>query len=299
MRRALAIIMAISLAACARTTGPSTTIPAGSLAPGEGLDFAAARASSFAFLRAYAGEPHDHGVALLSLVDGPVIEEWAHWLAVQNDEFPGTIEGSLRVVSVGPALPTQLEGAQALKIDIRATVTFLNTPTQGAPTRIVRNLDGPLTLVPAGPGMWRVRSFTRDGVALERFVVPIGQAAVRQGVAVRLDVLIVGPGQLQFGAVVSNTTRDAVRLQPKTITLVAQGGKPVGSGQAITTLSEPIPAGAAREALVAIQPLSQSDPTPVALRIGLVARGGKAITLEVPLAAPSTGSGSGQPSPSG
>jgi hypothetical protein len=278
--------------------GPETTIPFQSLHPAEGLDFTAARASTLAFLHAYATESSDHGDALRSLVEGSLIQEWAHWLIVQNDELPGTIRGTLRLGSVGTAKPTHLPGSQqaAISVDVQAMVTFQITPATGKPSTVVRNLDGPVLLVPVAPGDWRVWSFTRDGAALTQFVFPLGFAGRKGDVAVRLDVLIVAPGQLQFGAVVSNRSPLAVTLNGDETSLLDDSGKSLGSGKTVVSFPGPIPPDSVRESLLALPPLGQDSPDPVAMRVTLDPRAGKPIVLDVPLGAPSAGA---SPSPSG
>ena len=84
--------------------------------------------------------------------------EWAHWVGVQNEAFPGTIEGSLQLGHLGAAFPVRAEDGSlddlvAYGVVVRASVTFEPTDEAGeAVPPLVRSMDGLVVMIQGSEG---------------------------------------------------------------------------------------------------------------------------------------------------
>jgi hypothetical protein len=209
----------------------------------------AARNAVTRFIRAYATAPQDGGEALAGVVDG-LATEWAHWVAVQNAAFDGTIAGAAEIVSVSAPEPLG-ETSSALVVQVEATVTFAPQPADGTPLAPqVRSLDGPMSLVQVAPYDWRVSDFTRDGQLLDSFFVSLtGPGTVRQNITVEVHAVILAAGAWQVGVGVRNGSEGAIALDPTNVALVLD--QSVVPGTTGSTF-EPIEAGASAEGFVTL-----------------------------------------------
>ena len=120
----------------------------------------------------------------------------------RNDQqFPGTISGSVDGTEIGPAAPfavTSVPGSETIlrQVDVRATVTFSLQPTTGPAVSVSRSLDGPMRLIfDDQDGSWRVLDFTRDGVPFSQsFEIVKNQATARLGgTEVTIDAFVSVP----------------------------------------------------------------------------------------------------------
>jgi hypothetical protein len=206
----------LALASCARApAGPEAPIALEQVVPAPALAGSATRQTALEFLEAYAGSPRDGGAALADLVTGPELERWAFWLAVQNAQFPGLVEGSRDVRSLAFVGTAPTERALGAQVNLGASVTFGYAPVDGDPFVRTRILDGPVTLVSTRAGDWRVLDLTRDGVPMSDGI-ELFQDEVRSdgGMSVRLDSLFMFVPNWQFNVVVENRTGSEVRLDP-------------------------------------------------------------------------------------
>jgi hypothetical protein len=280
----LVVPVAVLLGACS----PSPDGPARPLAPDQvvavdGLKAAGAREAAMRFVRAYAAAADDDAEALGALVGTPLLQKWVHWLRVQNQEFPGTISGSVLQGEVGPAVPFSIEsvpGSDEIlrQVDVRASVTFENLPNDGQPFSVTRSLDGPMRLIQDRDGLWHVADFTRDGIPLSRsFEMPEDVVALVEGVRVSLDSFLSVP-YWQFGLVV--TSQGPIHLTVEGTTLVNGSGAEVRA-DAVSASLERVPASGTVEGLVTFP--AQPSASGVSLRIRVARPGDAALVLQMPL----------------
>ena len=261
MRRSGAWLMIAlaAAAACSRTPEPQGPDAPVSLQI-MGLDdlriSGQARSVAHAFLRAYARSADDGGRSLMPLVEGSLAREWAHWVGVQNDAFPGTIEGSLQLGHLGAAFPVRAEDGSlddlvAYGVVVRASVTFEPTDEAGeAVPPLVRSMDGLVVMVQGPEGAFRVINFVRDGRRLDEFFqVFDGATERRKGVTVEVRSLI----QLerwQFGIEITNDTDRPLRVLPDLTALLTPEAEVASSEQPLITFPGPIPPGGSAEGIV-------------------------------------------------
>ncbi|MBI3647711.1 MAG: hypothetical protein HY240_02990 [Actinobacteria bacterium] len=240
------MLATLALTACVGISGPRAPLASTALAPAPGIEEATARAAAIGFIQAYAQAPRDGGRALSAAVDGPLLSEWAHWLAVQNSHFPGSIEGAATITSVG--VPSTLDPSKSgsdqpeVLLDVQASVSFTYSPAAGAspPPPQVRSLNGPMLLAEVGPGEWRVRDFTRDGTPLDlTMFVYTGLSTAKQGVTVRLANVILAGSVWQFGLVVENGTSGPIHLDTSVTAMVLDGTPVTGRAQTTFGTIEP------------------------------------------------------------
>jgi hypothetical protein len=258
-----------------------------------------ARSVALAFLRAYARSPSDGGRALDSLVIGPLAKQWVHWVAIQNESFPGTITGSLQLGDLGPPLLVRAENGSlddvlAYGIVVRATVTFEVTGQDGRTGRIPRVMDGLIVVIRSPDGLFRVLNFERDGLRLDEFFkVFDGAEEHRNGVTVEIRNLV----QLerwQFGVRITNRTRQPLRVLPNDSALLTPARVPATDQPPIVTFPRAIRPGRSEEGIVSFTtPGSQG---PLDLQIAVAGPDGKATGFI--FAVPGTTTGSATPSPS-
>jgi hypothetical protein len=93
MRRFAPLVVAVMLGACTHVRGPSAPLAREELAATAGLETSIAKDTAERFVTAYANAAKDGGRELDSLVTGPKLVAWVHWLGVQDREFEGTVTG--------------------------------------------------------------------------------------------------------------------------------------------------------------------------------------------------------------
>jgi hypothetical protein len=248
-----------ALAACSRTPepqGPEGPMSEQVLALDDLRISGQARSVAFAFLRAYASSGTDGGRALQPLVEGSLAREWAHWVGVQNEAFPGTIEGSLQLGHLGHAFPVRAEDGSlddlvAYGVQIRASVTFtLEGETGEEVPPLVRSMDGLVVMIQGSDGAFRVINFARNGRRLDEFFqVFDGAREQRKGVIVEVRSLI----QLerwQFGIEITNETDRPLRVVPDLTALLTAQQDPANPDEPLVTFPRRIPPGESAEGLV-------------------------------------------------
>ena len=226
---------------------------------------ARARSVALAFLKAYADSPEDAGRSLTPLVEGVLAREWAHWVAIQNAGFPGSISGDLALGHLGPGGPVRaadgsLDDLVAYGVQVRATITFELTDPSGTPAPpLQRLMDGLVVLVQGPDGAFRVVNFVRDGQRLDQFFQVFDGAFERQqGVTVEVRNLI----QLerwQFGIEITNHSGRPLRVLPDLTALLTQGEDVVNEERPVVTFENPIPPGETVEGLVSFAAPTTAD----------------------------------------
>ena len=263
---------------------------------------AQARSVALAFLQAYAGSPEDGGRSLRPLVDGVLAREWAHWVAIQNAGFPGSIEGTLALGRLGPAGPVRaqdgsLDDLVAYGVPVRATITFELTDDSGTPSPpLQRLMDGLVVLVQGPDGGFRVINFQRDGQRLDQFFqVFDGAFERRQGVRVEIENLI----QLerwQFGIRITNHTSRPLRVLPNLTALLSSDEDVVNAERPVVTFENPIPPGKTAEGLVSFAAPATQDA--LDLQIAVAGPDGEATGFIFGVPQPQGATTSPSPSPS-
>ena len=241
---------------------------------------AQARSVALAFLQAYADSPEDGGRSLTPLVDGVLARQWAHWVAIQNAGFPGSITGQLALGRLGPAGPVRaqdgsLDDLVAYGVPVRATITFELTDDSGTPSPpLQRLMDGLVVLVQGPDGGFRVINFQRDGQRLDQFFqVFDGAFERRQGVRVEIENLI----QLerwQFGIRITNDTGRPLRVLPNLTALMTSDEDVVNTERPVVTFEDPIPPGETVEGLVSF--VAPATPDALDLQIAVAGPDGEA-----------------------
>lgn len=274
----------LTLASCAPApSGPDAPIALEQVAPAPALTSGATRQTVLEFLDAYTRTPADGGAALAELVAGRELQRWAFWLAVQNAQFPGSIEGTHDVRTVDFVGATPTEEALGAQVDLGASVTFGFSPAGGEPFERTRILDGPATLVSTRAGDWRVLDLTRDGVpmsdGIELFADEVRTDA---GLSVRLDSLFMFAPSWQFNVVVENRTSSGVRLDRDATGLYVRatdGGFERLDG-AISPALAALPAGAGVQSLLSYPLQDSADGRVLVLTFR---RGERAFRFDFPL----------------
>ncbi len=217
MRRHLALAaVVLALAACAREpVGPAAPLAPEQLPAAPALLDASARRTVLEFLDAYANSPLDGGASLARLVAGPELERWVTWLAVQDAQFPGRIVGEVELRRVRFLTSAPVRRATGAQVQLSATVRFRFAPERGDPFERARILDGPVALVSARPGDWRIVDLTRDGVPMTDGIELFrNEVRTVDGVSVRLDSLFMFTPNWQFNLVIENRSRRPIQLDP-------------------------------------------------------------------------------------
>ncbi len=287
MRRAPVplVLGLLALASCARAPGgPEAPIALEQVVPAPALAGGATRQTALEFIEAYTASPRDGAAALADLVAGPELERWVFWLAVQNAQFPGLVEGSRDVRSlafVGTAPTDRALGAQ---VNLGASVTFGYTPVDGDPFARTRILDGPLTLLSTRSGDWRVLDLTRDGVPMSDGIELFeDELRMDDGLSVRLDSLFMFVPNWQFNVVVENRTGSTVRLDPDATGLFVR--RPDGIFErlrgAISPALAALPAGSGVQSLLSYPLQDSADGRVLVLTFR---QGRRSLRFEFPLA---------------
>lgn len=230
MRRSPLVVLlvpfVVAATACAADgRGPVAPIAPAQLTPGPALDASAARQTVVDFVEAYRASP-DQGVGpLFGLVAGEELAEWVRWLDVQHREFEGEIAGISDVRDVEFVGSIVARRTSAAQVGLSASVTFTFAPVGDDPIELVRVLDGPVTLVRTDVGDFRVLDLLRNGVPMSDGIESFtGERRTEDGVTVRLESLFMFSPLWQFNVTVSNTTDEAVVLDPAGAALFVERG---------------------------------------------------------------------------
>jgi type II secretory pathway pseudopilin PulG len=256
------VVLSVLGAACtAGTTGPTAPARA-DVDLDDAARAAGARQAARAFVGAYADAPADDGRALADLVGTPLLRRWAGWLQVQDAGFPGSIAGDAGTVQIGAAEPFEVDsvpgsGAILREVEVRASVTFAFTPSDGDPFTVVRSLDGPMRLIRDRDGDWSVLDFTRDAIPLSSQFETVADARSAGAVATVVLAAFFAAPTWQFGLVVH--AGDDLRIGADDVTLVDEEGAVVAAAGALTTQLAQIPAGRTVRGLAAFDPRSSAD----------------------------------------
>jgi len=258
----IALVLALLGGACTRgPAGPGAPV-GGDVDLDDALRAAGAREVARSFVEAYAAAPEDGGAELARLVGTPLLRRWARWLRVQDEGFPGTIEGDPVAIAVGPAVPFEVEsvpGASEIlrELELRSSVAFAFSPTDADPFGVVRSLDGPMRLIRGPGGDWTVLDFTRDAIPLTSQFEGVTDARAGDARArVAVAVFFAAP-TWQFGLVLHAS--DALRIGPGDVTLVDADGALVSTAGAITTQLANLRAGDTVRGLVAFDARSSAE----------------------------------------
>ncbi|MGZ4153735.1 MAG: hypothetical protein ACXVQ0_04575 [Actinomycetota bacterium] len=269
------LLLAVALAgvACrASGSGPAGAVAAAEVTPDDAIKAAAARAAAEAFVQAYASDTGTDVGSLEALAGTPLVKGWVHWLGVQNREFPGTISGAVTNELVGPAAPfavTGVAGSDTIlrQVDVRATITFALHPTVGQGQEATRSLDGPMRLIQARDGSWKILDFTRDGVLLtQEFEVLKPAPVTHGGVRIAVGAFLSAP-YWQFGLEVSS--RSAVSFTTAGTELLDATGSRAAAARAITGSLARVRPGKAVEGMVTFP----TQPNAAGLTLHIVLRG--------------------------
>ncbi len=286
MRRvACGVALCLLVASCSSSLrGPARPIAEEQVVGDLGLDLASARQTAIAFLHAYADAPHDDAAALAPLVATDKLADWVHWLAVQNREFDGTIEGSLEIRSVRVAGFRDLQGALGIEVDVSGAVRFDYAPAGAAPFQRTRSLDGPILLVRVAPADWRVVDLTRDGQSLVSGITVFNQLAQTiRGVYLRIDSLFQFSPSWQFNVVVENHSGHGIAIDAPDVALTLRAG-PGGRtrvGGVLTPSLARVPDGRAVQGSIAFP--EQTTAEGLRLSIPFRLAGGGRVTFDFPL----------------
>ena len=285
VRGAFVLLSAISLAACTNEpVGPAAPIAPAQLTPAPALDASAAREAVVQFVEAYRDSPTDGIDPLMALVAGPDLASWARWLNVQNTEFDGTIQGVADVRDVEFVGAVSTPRASGASVGLSASVAFRFSPHGDKPFQFVRILDGPVTLVRASPGSYRVLDLVRDGVPMSDSIQPFrNQTRTDDGVTVTMDSLFMFMPTWQFNIVVENAGAHDMQIAEDGAALFADRGdgfERVGGQPRVTSSLVTIPAGRTVEGLVAFRAQPSADGLVLSLTYG---QGKGALSFEFPL----------------
>ena len=241
------------------------------------------RGTAAAFVDAYAAAGQDRASALRGLVAGRTLPTWAHWMGVQNEQFPGTIVGGATVAVVGPAHGASLvdvttDDRFVREVDLVAQVDLQATPTQGEPIPLTWVLDGPMLFVTDPRGDWKVTDFHRDGIPMSVIFQVVDEVDLADGprVQVSLDSFVAVP-TWQFNLVVTVERGSPIALSAGGVTLVDGAGDVVEEAGEVTEGLSSIEAGAPAEGVVAFR--ARSDATGLLLRLRVpITRAGERTT---------------------
>ena len=206
--------------------------------------------------------------------------EWAHWVGVQNDAFPGTIDGSLQLGHLGSAFPVRAEDGSlddlvAYGVVVRASVTFELTDETGEQVpSLVRSMDGMVVMVQGTDQAFRVINFVRDGRRLDEFFQVFDDARERRkGVTVEVRNLI-HLERWQFGIEITNDTDRPLQILPTLTALLAPQDDPGDAEQPLVTFPRRISPGESAEGIVSFAaPTTAGRPGPACRRRGAGRRG--------------------------
>jgi hypothetical protein len=220
------LLVPVLLGACSgELRGPAAPLAREQLLADPGLEAAIVRSTAERFLRAYAAASRDGARELRSLVTGPKLLAWVHWLAVQNREFDGSISGRPDIRRSTFVQELQAGGSNGAEVDLDASVRFTFDPADGPTFPRTRSFTGPMVLLQTGPVDWKVFDATRDGDRMADGIELFRRDVIDDGgVTVRLDSVFLFGSSWQFNVVVTNGTGSEVRLDPAGAALFVQTG---------------------------------------------------------------------------
>jgi len=234
-------------------------------------------------------------------VIGPLAKQWVHWVAIQNESFPGTITGSLQLGDLGPPLLVRAENGSldnvlAYGIVVRATVTFDVTDQKGQTGRVPRVMDGLIVVIRSPDGLFHVLNFERDGRRLDQFFqVFDGAEEQRNGVTVEVRNLV-HLERWQFGVRITNRTRQPLRVLPNDSALLTSAREPATDEPPIVMFPRSILPGRSAEGIVSFATPGTSGP--LDLQIAVAGPDGKATGFVFAVPQATTASATPSPSPS-
>ena len=266
------VIIALVAAACGPSiSGPNQPAGPDQVTPDDAVKAAGARAAARAFVHAYAADTGNRTVALDQLAGTDRLKRWVHWLGVQNDQFPGTISGSVEGDEIGPAAPfavSSVPGSETIlrEVDVQATVTFSLRPATGTPVSVSRSLDGPMRLIfDEKDGSWKVLDFTRDGIPFSQsFEIIKHASATLGGTEVTIDSFVSVPYWEFFLRVTSAGPGGFARSGAE---LLDADGRRVASANEITSSLEHISGGGPVEGIVTFPIQANADGLTLRLRL--------------------------------
>ncbi len=282
--------------------GASQPLAQEQVGAGLGLDVASARRTALDFVNAYAHATLDDGARLSTLVVGPKLTAWVHWMTVQNQQFDGTISGVADVRSVSFVDSFLVQNAVGAQLNLGASVTFTYDPADGETFARTRIMDGPVTLLRAGTAQWRVVDATRDGQSMDDGIQLFQDVSMAShGVTVSLHSLFMFTPAWQFNVTVVNGTGGLIRFEPNRLGLdVRQQDAPTQRTEGVYTQAlDVLPSGFHAEGLVGFPQPEQAKGQILSLAYRLA--GGRHVEFDFPLGdvvtqVPPTGS---EPSPGG
>lgn len=254
MRRLTPLVVPFVLAACAsEPIGPLAPIAREQVTPGPALDASAARRAVVEFVHAYADSAREGVGPLAGLVAGDELLSWVRWLGVQHREFTGAIRASADVRDVEFVTTVQAGRANGAQVGLSASVTFEFAPDGDDPFQRLRTLDGPVTLVRTGVGVFRVVDLLRDGLPMSDAIQLFRDETRAEGdLTVTLDSLFTFPPNWQFNVIVENQGDRTAILDPDGVGLfVRQDGGFQRVDGAVTGSLGLVPAGGAVDGILA------------------------------------------------
>ena len=238
MRRLVpVIVLAVVLGACTHLRGPSAPLAREQFVAAAGLETSIAKDMAERFVVAYADAPKDGGRELASLVTGPKLAAWVHWLGVQDREFQGTIAGRPEIRHVAFVGELRTGSTTGAEVALDASVNFTYRPTGQASFSRSRDLTGPLILVQTGPVDWKVFDATRDGALMSDGIDLFDHVAIQaDGVTIRLESVFLFAPNWQFNVVVTNRSGSEIQLDTDRMGLyVKTGAKSYGRVDGVAT----------------------------------------------------------------
>lgn len=219
------VVLGLVLGACTHLRGPSAPLAREEFVAAAGLETSIAKDTADRFVTAYADAPKDGGRQLASLVTGPKLVAWVHWLGVQDREFQGTIAGRPEIRHVAFVGELHTGSTTGAEVALDASVTFTYHPAGAASFTRTRDLTGPLVLVQTGPVDWKVLDATRDGALMSDGIDLFAHVAIQaDGVTVRLGSVFLFPPNWQFNVVVTNRSRSEIQLDADRMALYVKTG---------------------------------------------------------------------------
>ena len=278
MRRRIALVATactLATACSAKVDGPAN--PASEIRGAPAMLQTQVRGAALRFVEAYRATLLG-GDDLEALAATRLMRRFAYWLAVTNRAFPGEITATSTVSAVGPAISVGADG-QVLDVELAAQIDVVAQPPDGDPLQLSVPLVGPIRLVAAAPGTWRVIDFVRFGRPMSSAFMPLDLRYERRGSRITLDSFGSVP-TWSFFVRVEATSTQALTLAEADVTLVDTHGDVVGTAVEVSTPLLEVAPGDTIDGALSFDPLSEVRG--VSLRIDLGGAGDPA-PLEIPL----------------
>jgi hypothetical protein len=247
-----------------------------------GLENAAIREVVVEFLEAYSQSGSDTR-PLAQVVAGPHLEDWVHWLTVQNLGLQGSISGDLelrafRVLEIG-------DEAAAAAVDATVTLTF---PAEAGVDRIRRTFGSPVILARSGEDResWQVVDATRDGRSMQESITLFEEmpARVDRG---GIQVQVVSLYRFSSGTVVNlrirNGTGRTLRVDASH-SILQIAGRFLGAMGSTTTLRLPVRPGNTVDGALNFDPLRLTS-TPQLAMVHFRGKDAPVATVQLPAGA--------------